>query len=139
VCQGEDHEEFELLLPSNALLGSIWYKNHVDEVPIEAGEVQWQEESVEEQEEVMESMQVCQVEADQPQQVQGGRQLVELVVLEVLELPPDLVDRHQQWDLCQRMVQQVWEDSRMHSQPHIPRHISGRQRAFSHERVHREW
>jgi hypothetical protein len=30
------------------------------------------------------------------------------------------VDHHQhedRWYLCQRMVQQVWEDSRTHSQP----------------------
>jgi hypothetical protein len=72
---------------------------------------------VEKQEEVMESMQVCQGQEDQLQQVQGCCQLVVLVVL---ELPPDLVHRHQQedWqDVRQVMVQQVWEDSRMHSLP----------------------
>ena len=61
-----------------------------------------------EEQEVMESMQVGQAEVDQLQQVQGYRQLVEPVVLEVLELPPDLVDHHQhedRWYLCQRMVQ----------------------------------
>ena len=59
------------------------------------------------EQEVKESVQVCQGQEDQLQQVQGYRQLV---VLEVLALPPDVVHHHQQenrWDLCQRMVQQV--------------------------------
>jgi hypothetical protein len=59
------------------------------------------------EQEVKESVQVCQGQEDQLQQVQGYRLLV---VLEVLALPPDVVYHHQledQWDLCQRTVQQV--------------------------------
>jgi hypothetical protein len=69
VCQDEVHEESEVLLPSSALQGSTWCENHDVEVPVEAGEVQWLEESVEEQEEAMESVQVCQGQEDQLQQV----------------------------------------------------------------------
>ena len=69
MCQDEVHQESEVLLPSSALQrGSTWCENHDVEVPVEAGEVQRLEESVEEQ--VMESEQVSQGQEDPLQQVQ---------------------------------------------------------------------
>jgi hypothetical protein len=50
VCQDEVHEESKVLLPSSALQGSTWCENHDVGVPVVAGEVQWLDESVEEQE-----------------------------------------------------------------------------------------
>ena len=64
MCQDEVHQESEVPLPSSALQGSTWCENHDVEVPVEAGEVQWLEESVEEQEEAMESVQVCRCARD---------------------------------------------------------------------------